>query len=48
MGQSAAKHTKYFYYISYERSTTIETAILNDPNCEIEKILNFDIKICME
>lgn len=35
-------------YILDERSTTIETAILNDSNCEIEKILNFDIKICIE
>ena len=31
-----------------ERSTTIETTILNNPKCEIEKILNFDIKICMK
>ena len=35
-------------YILDERSTTIETTILNNPKCEIEKILNFDIKICMK
>lgn len=35
-------------YILDERSTTIETTILSNPKCEIEKILNFDIKICMK
>lgn len=35
-------------YILDERSTTIETTILNNSKCEIEKILNFDIKICMK
>ena len=35
-------------YILDDRSTTIETAILNNPNIEIEKILNIDIQICMK
>ena len=35
-------------YILDERSTTIEKAILNNPNCDIEKLLGFDIKICIE
>ena len=35
-------------YILDERSTTIETTILNDPKCKIEDILGFDIQICMK
>ena len=35
-------------YILDERSTTIETAILNNPNCKIEELLGFDIQICMK
>ena len=35
-------------YILDERSTTIETTILNDPKCKIEDILEFDIQICMK
>ena len=35
-------------YILDERSTTIETAILNDPKCKIEELLGFDIQICMK
>lgn len=35
-------------YILDERSTTIETAILNNPKCEIEKLLGINIKDCMK
>lgn len=35
-------------YILDERSTTIETAILNNPECKIEELLDFDIQICMK
>lgn len=35
-------------YILDERSTTIETAILNNPKCKVEELLDFDIQICMK
>lgn len=35
-------------YILDERSTTIETAILNDPDCPIEDLLGIDIQFCLE
>lgn len=35
-------------YILDERSTTIETTILNNFNCDIEKLLEIDLNICMK